>query len=127
MRLRVEARVDEPMVREALDQVIEKLEAIALAQAKLDETGRRWFDQQLRAELERLGNLPRFEARLRGSGAIVQGSGKAGGKRAVVADRLEGIAQTGTVTARPRRKSISSARTSIFPHLRPRQPPASGT
>lgn len=91
----VQEHVEDPEVREALDQVIEKLDAIAVAQAQLAETGRRRFDQQLRSELGRLGNLPRFEAGLMGSGAIVQGSGKGGGERAVVADRLDGIAQTG--------------------------------
>ena len=75
----VEARVGDPEVREALDQVIEKLDAIASAQAKLDETGRQCFDQRLRAELGRLGNLPRFEARLMGSGAIAQNGGVAAG------------------------------------------------
>lgn len=91
----VEEGVNDPSLREAVDQVIEKLDAIALAQAKLDETARGWFDQQLRVELERLGNLRRFEAKLIGRGAIAQNGGVAAGERGVAAAGLPGIAQTG--------------------------------
>jgi len=85
-----------PEVREALDAILEKLEAIPQAQAALGDADRQWFTETLRGELTRLGNLSRFEATLKGSGGIAQGAGaKAGGERSVVGETIEGVAVTG--------------------------------
>jgi hypothetical protein len=63
----LQARIEnEPALREELDAIVEKLDAIALAKAELPEKERQWFVDTLQQELEKLGNLPRFEATLRG-------------------------------------------------------------
>ena len=59
-------------LRSALDTILERLEAVPRMQANLDEAHRLWFVQTLRQELVAMGNLPRFEAHLTGSGAIAQ-------------------------------------------------------
>jgi len=64
-----------PELREALDDVLEKLDTLAQAQAGMGEADRRWFAETLREEMSRLGNLARFEAALSGSGAIAQREG----------------------------------------------------
>ena len=63
----------EAAVREALDDILERLEAITAAQAGLGKPERGAFLDALRADLERFGNLPRFQATLHGAGAIAQG------------------------------------------------------
>ncbi len=49
-------------LRQALDTILEKMEAIPQAQTGLDTADRQWFAQTLRSELTQLGNLNRFEA-----------------------------------------------------------------
>jgi formylglycine-generating enzyme required for sulfatase activity/energy-coupling factor transporter ATP-binding protein EcfA2 len=71
-------------LRDELDTVLEALNTIAVAQDALRKPDRKWLVETLREELTHLGNLPRFEAHLRGSGAIAQGrKAAAAGKRAV--------------------------------------------
>ncbi len=60
-------------VRQALDDILERLEAITAVQAGLGQPERQAFLDALRADLERFGNLPRFQATLHGAGAIAQG------------------------------------------------------
>lgn len=64
-----------PELRQALDAILEKLEAIPQARTGLTATDQQWFARLLREELTQLGNLTRFEATLTGSGAIAQGTG----------------------------------------------------
>ncbi|MCP4694924.1 MAG: NACHT domain-containing protein, partial [Desulfobacterales bacterium] len=64
-----------PDLRDALDAIMEHLDVIARAEAGLDEEDRAWFSETLAEELRQLGNFPRYEARLTGSGAIAQGDG----------------------------------------------------
>jgi formylglycine-generating enzyme required for sulfatase activity len=66
-----------PELRDELDAVLAKLEVMTQAQAALPEVERAWFEQTLRDELDRLGNLASYEALLFGSGAIAQGAGAA--------------------------------------------------
>ncbi len=68
----------DPAWRDALDAVLADLQAPQVVQAALAEADRAWFADALRAELERLGNLARYEALLEGSGTIIQGSGNVG-------------------------------------------------
>ncbi|MDP6359795.1 MAG: NACHT domain-containing protein, partial [Planctomycetota bacterium] len=83
---------DDDDLRNELDTLLEKLDTIELAKAGLEESDREWFEQTLRAELEQLGNLHRFEAHLSGTGAIAQsGAGPA------VAAGEKGIAVGGDV------------------------------
>jgi formylglycine-generating enzyme required for sulfatase activity len=62
-------------LREELDAVIEKLEAVASAQEVLPADDREWFLSSLKDELAKLGNIQKYKARLEGSGAIAQGKG----------------------------------------------------
>ncbi|MBI3249887.1 MAG: SUMF1/EgtB/PvdO family nonheme iron enzyme [Deltaproteobacteria bacterium] len=74
---------DSPL-RAELDALLEKFDVFTQASRGLRETDRQWFADTLREELTQLGNLPRFEAHLQGSGAIAQGKkSAAAGKRAV--------------------------------------------
>jgi len=73
-------------LREALDQILDKLDAIPQAQRGLSQSEREWFNQALRQELAQLGNLPHFEAHLVGSGAIAQGQGRAVGAGGVLVE-----------------------------------------
>ncbi|NOZ28403.1 MAG: SUMF1/EgtB/PvdO family nonheme iron enzyme [Chloroflexi bacterium] len=78
-------------LRAEIDQMLAELEALSLAEAALSEEDKAWFRETLAAELERLGNLGRFEATLIGSGAIAQGPGaKAVGERGML---IEGDVQ----------------------------------
>ncbi|MBN1218748.1 MAG: SUMF1/EgtB/PvdO family nonheme iron enzyme [Anaerolineae bacterium] len=82
-------------LREALDTLLEQMDAITQAQAGLSEADRQWFLTTLHAELAGLGNLPRFEATLKGSGLIVQGDRAIGIQQkkeslAIVGSRIEG-------------------------------------
>jgi hypothetical protein len=65
----------EPELRDEVDAVLEKLDAVAQARDALPEAERQWFTDTLRAELARLGNTARYTAQLTGSGAIAQGEG----------------------------------------------------
>ncbi len=81
---------------EALDAILERLDAVTEAQAALDNANQQWFNDTLKVELARLGNLPRFEAKLTGSGTIVQGqSAKGAGERGVAADTISAPVATG--------------------------------
>jgi hypothetical protein len=60
-------------LRKALDDMLERLEAVTAAQAGLADRERQAFLDALHGDLERLGNLPRFQATLQGAGAIAQG------------------------------------------------------
>ena len=66
-------------LREALDDVLVKLEAVPQAQTGLDAADRERFTATLRRELVQLGNLARFEATLIGDGAIAQDHSVAAG------------------------------------------------
>ena len=92
----------EPTLRDELDALLEAFDTFPSAVAELSEQDRAWFKKTLRTELERLGNLPRFEAQLDGSGAIAQGQGAlAAGQRGVaVSGNMQGstvITGDGTV------------------------------
>jgi formylglycine-generating enzyme required for sulfatase activity len=63
-----------PDIREALDTILQEMQVIEQAQANLPQNQQQFFLESLRAELQQLGNLPRFEATLR-EGAIAQGEG----------------------------------------------------
>ena len=84
----------DPELRQALDAILEKLEAIPQAQAALateERDSRAWFVATLRDELVRLGSQLRLEATVTGSGAIAQGSGaQAAGERGVAARDIGG-------------------------------------
>jgi len=83
-------------LRAELDEVLDRLEALPQAQAKLDEADRTWFIKTLRPELTRLGNLSRFEATLFGSGAVAQGDGtRAVAGRGIGTEDFQGVAITG--------------------------------
>ncbi|MBI4772176.1 MAG: NACHT domain-containing protein, partial [Chloroflexi bacterium] len=66
-----QAAPQDPALRAELDAVLEKLEAIPLARESLAEAGRAWFEETLRAELERMGNLPRFQIALQSGGVNI--------------------------------------------------------
>jgi formylglycine-generating enzyme required for sulfatase activity len=62
----------DPELRQALDAILARLDAVVQARVGLSETDRDWFTATLRSELAQLGNLARFEAALTGSDAIAQ-------------------------------------------------------
>ena len=62
-----------PEMRDTLDAMLEKVEAIPAAQAGLDAESKAWFAPTLREELTQLGNLARFEAVLIGDRNVVIG------------------------------------------------------
>ena len=66
------AQAANPEVRDALDAVLLKLDVLPQAQAALAAADRAWFAQILRGEMERLGNLKRYEAILLAPGAVAQ-------------------------------------------------------
>ena len=92
-----QAAPENPDLRQTLDTILEKLEAINQARVGLTAADRAWFAQTLTAELTQLGNLERFSATLTGSGAIAQGEGAiAIGERGVyVGGDVEGHVITG--------------------------------
>ncbi len=60
------ARVaQEPALREEVDALLTKFEAIKFAHEELPEAQREWFVDKLRNELQALGNAQKFEATLR--------------------------------------------------------------
>jgi hypothetical protein len=62
-------------LRAALDDVLDRLEAVNTVQAGLSEPERRAFGEALHADLERRGNLAKFEGTFSGADAIAQGAG----------------------------------------------------
>lgn len=58
--------VEDPEMRDGLDAIAEKIDAIRIARDALKERDRAWFVETLRKELEELGNLQKFEATMRG-------------------------------------------------------------
>jgi formylglycine-generating enzyme required for sulfatase activity/energy-coupling factor transporter ATP-binding protein EcfA2 len=85
-----------PAWRDALDRVLAELQAPQIVQTTLAEADRAWFGDALRAEMERLGNLARYEALLEGSGTINQGTGNVGaGAHGTAIHTVEGDAVVG--------------------------------
>lgn len=65
-----------PELKETLDQLLEKMEAITEAQKDLPaDSDRLWFEKTLKEELTKIGSRISFHATLTGSGAIAQGDG----------------------------------------------------
>jgi hypothetical protein len=64
---------DDTQWRDALDTLLEEFEATQVVQAGLSEGDRQWFAGVLRGELEKLGNLERYQAVLAGGGGGGQG------------------------------------------------------
>ncbi len=60
-------------LRKELDKILEKLNALPHAREVVKQDDRKWFEDTLQNELVRLGNFQRFEAVIKGSGAIAQG------------------------------------------------------
>ncbi len=61
---------DDPDLRDALDAILEELDAVAHVQAGLSESDRQWFAETLREELAQLGNLAHFEGAIHGDVVI---------------------------------------------------------
>ena len=66
-------QLEDPALREAVDPILVELDAVATLQREIPEALKADFTQTLRQELERLGNLSRFEAQLSGGSAHVIG------------------------------------------------------
>jgi hypothetical protein len=64
---------DNPELRSELDAMLQKLDAVALAQQTLADANREWFTRTLEQEMTRLGNAATYHAVLHGDGAIAQG------------------------------------------------------
>jgi hypothetical protein len=80
-------------LRAELDKLLEKLDALPLAREALNDADRTWFEETLEKELSQMGNIQKFKAVLKGSGAIAQGAGaKAVGEGGVL---IEGGVQGG--------------------------------
>ena len=62
-------QLEDPALREAVDPILAELEAMSTVQRELRGALKEEFVQTLRKELERLGNLSRFEAQLSGGSA----------------------------------------------------------
>lgn len=77
---------DNAALRDELDAVMESLETLTAAQSASSKADRVWLTNTLREELTQLGNLPRFEAYLQGSGAIAQGKKSAAAEKRAVAN-----------------------------------------
>lgn len=60
-------------LRTEIDRVLEQLQAIPQAQAAVQAENWVVLVEELREDMKRLGNLPRFEAHLQGDGIIAQG------------------------------------------------------
>ena len=88
--------VAEAEISRALDNILTQLKVMPQAQASLTAQDRKWFRDQLQQEMSALGNWPRFEASLSGSGAIAQGDhAVAVGERGVNAPGNTGLIITG--------------------------------
>jgi hypothetical protein len=70
-----QAAQDDPALCAELDLVLQKLDAIALAEKSLSETDRAWFAETLQKEIAQLKSGITYNATLTGSGAIAQGTG----------------------------------------------------
>ncbi len=70
-----QAAQNDPALRAELDLVLQKLDAIALAEKSLSETDRAWFAETLQKELAQIKSGISYNATLTGSGAIAQGNG----------------------------------------------------
>jgi formylglycine-generating enzyme required for sulfatase activity len=74
-----------PALQQELDELLIRLRVLPLIQAGLDPDDQLGFVAAFRDELARLGNWPRFQAEIEGSGAIAQGEhSTAAGSRAVL-------------------------------------------
>ena len=82
-------------LREAIDTLIHKMDAINLARRSLNDYERLWFDEKLRHELMQLGNIGKFEISLQGSGAIALGKSVAVGEKGVFSADMAEILVTG--------------------------------
>ena len=107
-------------LRQTLDELLETFQAIPQAQNSLSAADKTWFNQQLQAEMARLGNLPRFVATVTGGGAIAQGTGaKAVGQGGVLVEgNVTGPIITGTVNTLIT-GSPAHPVTTLPPHLAP--------
>jgi hypothetical protein len=92
-----EALAESPALQTELDELLARLEALPLAQAGLNPADQAWFAATLRDELARLGNWPRFQAQLEGSGALAQGTGATavGERGALISGHMAGPLTTG--------------------------------
>ncbi len=70
----------QPELRDAFDAILIQLDLMPQAQTALAETDRLWFQEALRDELARLGNLKSYEAVLLGPGVIAQDHSFAAGR-----------------------------------------------
>jgi formylglycine-generating enzyme required for sulfatase activity/energy-coupling factor transporter ATP-binding protein EcfA2 len=86
-KINIEIEHNPQIVQEA-DEALKQFEIIQLAEQALPEKDRQWFQQQIKKELQELGNYTKFSAKLNGSGAIAQGNGaKAVGKGGTMIER----------------------------------------
>lgn len=81
--------------RDALDAVLLALQAVPAVETTLVDDDKTWFAHALREELDRLGNLARYEATLSGRGAIGQGEAVVAAEQSIAARRLQGLAIAG--------------------------------
>ncbi len=82
----------QPELRQAIDALLERLQALPQAQTHLPVADRAWFDQTLQTELAQLGNLTRFQAIFTGDTQIAIGEGQrvVQGKGVIVEGDLHG-------------------------------------
>jgi formylglycine-generating enzyme required for sulfatase activity len=66
-------QVDNPELVEALDSILEKLDAVDQARSGMNKADQEWFLEALRSESERIGNLSRYRAIVKVDGVIAQG------------------------------------------------------
>jgi hypothetical protein len=87
----IEKRVScEPAIRDALDNILEKLDMLPQAGSELPDTEKAWFQKMLEGELRHLGNIARFRSVLIGPGAVAGAPGaKAASGGAVISDEIE--------------------------------------
>jgi len=84
-------RIEDEAFREAVDKVVQQLDVLTAAQAEMSQDLSRQFQQTLRAELGRLGNLARFEAVLGDGAAMAYGKGsKAVGNGVLIEGDVKG-------------------------------------
>jgi hypothetical protein len=67
-------QVENPELIQALDSILEKLDAVNQARAGMNQADQEWFLEALRSETERIGNFSRYRAIVKGDGAIAQGN-----------------------------------------------------
>ncbi len=66
---------EDAALRAELDAVLDKLNALPLAEQALSEADRAWFAQTMQEELARLGSRVAYQATVTGGGASAQGNG----------------------------------------------------